>query len=104
LFLPFRFKHFLFGIFFFSSRRKGRKKQKKKNHKEEKKCKEGKEITFLLLLSPFHIPSMLSSSPSSSLCVTFHGSFVLLKLRSSPELWRCEGNRRGEVGRRGGSR
>jgi hypothetical protein len=38
-----------------------------------------------LLLSPFHIPSTLSSPPSSSL--VFHG-IVLLKLGSSPKLWR----------------
>jgi hypothetical protein len=88
--------------------------KEKKNIEKKKNAKKGRRLPFffcfcicdemLLLLSPFHIPSMLSSSPSSSLCVTFHGSFVLLKLRSSPELWRCEGNRRGEVGRRGGSR
>jgi len=30
LFLPFRFKHFLLGIFFFSSRKKEKKKKRKK--------------------------------------------------------------------------
>jgi len=44
LFLLFRFKRFLLGIFFFSSRRKERKTQKKI------KCKERRELTFLLLL------------------------------------------------------
>jgi hypothetical protein len=68
-----------------------KKNTKKKNHKEEKKNVEKREsLRFfshfciwdeaLLLLSPFHIPSMLSSPPSSSL--VFHG-IVLLKLGSS---------------------
>ncbi len=75
LFLPFNFKRFLLGIFFFSSKRKERKTQREKNHREEKKCKKGRAHTSrfciwgeaLLLLSPLHIPSMLSSPPSSSL-------------------------------------
>jgi len=41
------------GIFFFSSRRKEKKRKEKKNDKEEKKCREGKEVTFKLLLYPF---------------------------------------------------
>jgi hypothetical protein len=44
LFLPFCFKCFLLGIFFFSSKRKEKKNTKKK------KCKEGREVTFLLSL------------------------------------------------------
>jgi len=49
--------------------------QESQNHKEEKKCKERRELTFLLcfyiwdeallLPSPLHIPSTLSSPPSS---------------------------------------
>jgi hypothetical protein len=89
LFLPFRFKHFLLGIFFFSSRRKGKKTQRKKRNAE----KEANLPFFsrlciwdetLLLLSPFHIPSTLSSPPSLSLMSL--RSSVLLKLESSPEL------------------
>jgi hypothetical protein len=50
--------------------------EENKKHREEKNCREGRELTFfrfyirdeaLLLPSPFHIPSKLSSSPSSSL-------------------------------------
>jgi len=50
---------------------------KKKNHKAKKNAKKGGSLTFffhfyiwdeaLLLLSPFHIPSTLTSPPSSSL-------------------------------------
>jgi hypothetical protein len=50
LFFTFRFKHFLLGIFFFSNKRKEKKTQRKKNHRKEKKCKEGRELTFLLSL------------------------------------------------------
>jgi hypothetical protein len=70
LFQHFRFKHFFLGIFFFSIKRK-KKNTKKKN------AKKGRSLPFffrfciwdevLLLLFPLHIPSMLSSSPSSSL-------------------------------------
>jgi hypothetical protein len=42
---------FLPGIFFLSSSKK-KKTQRKKNHREEKTCKEGKELTFKLLLCP----------------------------------------------------
>jgi hypothetical protein len=49
LFLAFRFKCFLLGIFL-SSIRKERKTQRKKNHKEEKKCRKGRELTFFLSL------------------------------------------------------
>jgi hypothetical protein len=38
------------GIFFFSSRSKEKKPKKKKQHREEIKCKEGRELTFLLSL------------------------------------------------------
>ncbi len=65
---------------------------------EEKKKNAKKEVSLpffsrfyiwdevLLLPSPLHVPSKLSSSHSSSL-VSFRCS-VLLKLRSSPQLWR----------------
>jgi hypothetical protein len=55
--------------------------KKKKNHREKKKCRGGRELTFLLwdetflLLFPFHILSMFSFSPSSSL--VFHISSKL---------------------------
>jgi hypothetical protein len=63
------------GVFFFWSKRK---KHTKKNKKIEKKNEEkGRNLPFfscfyiwdeaLLLPSRFHIPSMLSSPPSSSL-------------------------------------
>jgi hypothetical protein len=80
LFLPFRFKHFLLGILFFSSKRKKRKKNAEK----------GGSLPFfshfcildetILLLSPFHIPSMLSSPPSSSL--VFHVSSKLYAIQT----------------------
>jgi hypothetical protein len=71
-------------VFFFSSRRKEKKTWRKK------KCKEGRELTFLLpvlrwdeaLLSPFplHLPQALRlASPQS---------FELLMLGSSSKLWR----------------
>ncbi len=49
LFLPFRFKRFLLGIFFFSSKRRKRKHTKKKNHRKEKKMqrKEGAYLSSL---------------------------------------------------------
>jgi hypothetical protein len=84
LFLPFRFKRFLLSIFFFSSRRKKKKKHKKKN------AEKGESLIFfsrfyiwdetLLLLSLVHLPQ--------ALCLMSPQSFVLLKLGSSPELWR----------------
>jgi preprotein translocase subunit YajC len=40
---------FFFGIFFFQAEKKP---QRKKNHKKEKICKEGRELTFKLLLCP----------------------------------------------------
>ncbi len=48
--LPFCFKRFFLRIFFFSSRRNEKKIKEKKNHREEKKCREGKELSFKLLL------------------------------------------------------
>jgi len=58
----------------FQANEKKEKHKEKKNHREEKKCKEEKRGSLpfiwdetLLLLSPFHIPSTLSSPPSSSL-------------------------------------
>ncbi len=85
LFLPFRFKHFLLGIFFFSSRRKERKTQRKKIIEKKKNAKKGRSLPIffrfciwdevVLLLSPLHIPSKLSSPPSSSL--VFHISSKL---------------------------
>jgi len=42
------FQAFSPGIFFFSNIRK--KKHKKKTHRKEKICREGRELTFLLLL------------------------------------------------------
>jgi len=49
LLLPFRFKHFLFASS--SSQIEEKKKHKgRKNHREEKKCREGRELTFLLSL------------------------------------------------------
>ncbi len=75
-----------------------RKTQRKKYHKKEKNVEKGRSLPFLfrfciweeafLLLSPLHILWMLSSPPSSSLVFTSPWSFVLLKLRGSPELWR----------------
>jgi hypothetical protein len=50
LFLPFRFKRFLLGIFFISNIRKKRKTKRKKNHREEKKWRERRELIFFLLL------------------------------------------------------
>jgi hypothetical protein len=71
------------SIFFFSSRRKKKKNtKKKKTIKIIKNVEKRGHLPFffhfciwdeaLLLLSPFHIPSMLSSPPSSNL--VFHGS------------------------------
>jgi hypothetical protein len=52
LFLPFHFKCFLFGIFFFSSRKKERKTQRKKNHREKKmKRKNGASLSSLVFLA-----------------------------------------------------
>jgi hypothetical protein len=104
LLLPFYFKRFLLGIFFFSSiylsisndfslvssssqaeEKKG-KTQRKNNHREEKNAKKGESLPFFFqsciwdatffLLFPLHIPSMLSSPPSSSSLV----SHIALKL------------------------
>jgi len=44
------------NIFFLSSSKK-KKTQRKKNHREEKTCKEGKELTFKLLLCPLTFDS-----------------------------------------------
>ncbi len=76
------------GIFFFSSKRKKKHKKtlpKKKKTIKKKNAEKGGRLLFfscfciwdeaLFLLSPLHIPSMLSSSPSSSLV-----SHVSLKL------------------------
>jgi len=70
--------------FFFKWKKKEKHKEKK-NHREEKNAKNGRSLPFfsrfyiwdeaLLLLFPFHIPSTLSSPPSSSLV-----SHVSLKL------------------------
>jgi hypothetical protein len=84
MFLPFHFKHFLLGIFFFSSRRKERKTQNKIIEKKKNAKKRGKLPFFsyfciwdeaFLSLFPLHIPSMLSSPPSLSFV-----SHVFLKL------------------------
>jgi hypothetical protein len=82
MFLPFCFKRFLLGIFLFPSRRKKKKNTKKKNHIKEKNAEKGESLPFFccfyiwdeafLLLPPLHIPSTLSSPPSSSL--VFHVS------------------------------
>jgi hypothetical protein len=66
------------GVFFISNRRKQNKtERKKKNHREEKNAEKGGSSPFfshfciwdeaLLLFSPLHVPSTLSSPPSSSL-------------------------------------
>jgi hypothetical protein len=86
------FQVLFLDIFFFLNRR-----IEKKNHREEKNAEKGRNLPFffrfyiwdeaLLLLSPLHIPSMLSSPPSSSL--VSHISFKVLcyfKLGSSFEL------------------
>ncbi len=75
------------GIFFFSSKKKEKKTQRTKN------AKKVTSLTFfthfciwdeaLLLPSPLHIPSTLSSPPSSSFVSQ---SSVLLKLGRSIEL------------------
>jgi hypothetical protein len=79
---------------FFSTKQKKQKKTIKKIKDAEK----GGSLSFfsrfciwdeaLLLLSPLHIPSMLSSPPSSSPMSTSPQNYVLLKLKSSPKLWR----------------
>jgi hypothetical protein len=91
--LPFHFKRFLLAS---SSQIEGKKE--KKIIEKKKNAEKGGSLPFfsrfyiwdetVLLLSPLHIPSMLSSPPSSSLVSTSPQSFVLLKLESSPELWR----------------
>jgi len=70
--LPFCFKHFLLA-----SSSSQTKEEEKKNHKKKKNVEKGGSLPFFscfciwdetfLLLSPLHIPSMLSSAPSSSL-------------------------------------
>jgi hypothetical protein len=76
------------GVFFFSSRRKEKKHKEKKNHREKKNVEKGRSLPFffcfyiwdevLLLSSPLHVPSILSSTPSSSFV-----SHVFLKLYAS---------------------
>ncbi len=94
LFLPFRFKRFLLGIFFYSSKRKKGKTQRKKNHRKEKKCKERRECTFLLSFvhlgwsAPLAISSPHSFTVELSTFLTSPQSFVLLKLGSSLDLWK----------------
>jgi len=74
------------GVYLFSKRRGKKKTQRKKNHREEKKNAEkgGSLLIFsrfciwdeaLLLLSTLHIPSTLSSPPSSSLVSTSPRSY-----------------------------
>jgi len=67
------------GIFFFSNRRK-----EKKNKEEKKNAKKGGSLPFsyfyiwdeaFLLHSPLHVPSMLSSPPSSSLMFHISSKF-----------------------------
>jgi hypothetical protein len=82
LFLPFCFKRFLLGIFFFSSRKKKHTHththththKEKKTIEKKKNAKKGRSLLFSLasneaffLLSPLHIPSTLKSPPFSSL-------------------------------------
>jgi hypothetical protein len=72
------------GVFFFSS------KKKKKKNTEKKKCKEGKGLSFLfrfyiwdealLLPSPLHIPSTLSSSCSLNIELSTFLKPCVLKL------------------------
>jgi len=56
LFLHFRFMCFLLASFSFQVVRK-KKHKEKKNRREEKTCKEGKELTFKLLLCPLTFDS-----------------------------------------------
>ncbi len=122
LFLPFHFKHFLRGIFL--SRKKKIKKHKEKTIYKEKNSKKGGSLPFfshfciwdkaLFLLSPFHIPSTLSSPPSSSLVSHVFSKLCASQARELPralemewaknemmnEKW-GEGGRREDVGRRG---
>ncbi len=55
-FLHFHFMCFLLASSSFQVVRK-KKTQRKKNHREEKTCKEGKELTFKLLLCPLTFDS-----------------------------------------------
>ncbi len=98
LLLPFQFKRFLLASSS-SSQTEGKKNHKeKKTIKKKKNAKKGGNLSFfscfciwdeaLLLLSPLHIPLMLSFPPSSSLVSTSPRSSVLLKIGSPPELWR----------------
>jgi flagellar biosynthesis protein FlhB len=50
LLLPFRFKCFLLTLSSSQIEEKKEKHKEKKTHRKEKKCREGKELTFLLLL------------------------------------------------------
>jgi hypothetical protein len=64
------------GVFFISNKTKQNKTQRKKKHRAKKNAKKGGSLPFfshfciwdeaLLLLSPLHVPSTLSSPPSSS--------------------------------------
>ncbi len=76
LLIPFCFKQFLLASSFFQVEER-KKTKKKKPQKRKKNAEKGGSLPFffhfciwdeaLLLLSPLHIPSMLSSPPSSSL-------------------------------------
>jgi len=80
-FCPFVSSAFSFASSSFQIDEEKEKHKEKKNHRKKKKCRGGRELTFLLwdetflLLFPFHILSMSSFSPSSSL--VFHISSKL---------------------------
>jgi hypothetical protein len=96
--LPFRFKHFFLVSSSFQREERKKNTEKKKTIEKKKNVEKGGNLPFffrfciwdeaLLLLSPLHIPSMLNFPPSSNLVFTSLQSSVLLKLGSSPELWR----------------
>jgi hypothetical protein len=113
LLLPLLFQALSPGIFSSQTKEKKEKHEDKKNHRKEKKnTKKGGSSPFFsrfciwdetfLLISTLHIPSTLSFSPSSSLMSTSPQSCMLLKLGSSPELWRWNEREMRKGGRRGG--
>jgi len=77
----FLFQVLSLGIFLFSSRR-GKKNIKKKNQKEENICREGKELTFKLLLYPFTFGSCFCLPTFALLFQVFsHGIFFFSSRR-----------------------
>jgi hypothetical protein len=68
--LPFCFKQFLLASSSSSqAKKKKRNKQRNKNHRKEKKCRDGRELSFKLLLCPLtfgFLPSCFYPSVSNA--------------------------------------